>query len=79
MPRNIDKMKKEGERIIEADFRYALYMSELQELFAIYRNAETPPTGIYRAITAAYLVGLASGCRYGTKKERKKQLQSTAG
>lgn len=79
MFRNIAKMQKEGRRIIKADYRYDLYMPDIKSLWDIYEHAETPPTGIYRAIIAAYHVGLASGCRYVTRKEQRKQAQSTAG
>jgi len=78
MLRNIAKMKNEGAQIIAENDRYSLSISELAEIKDIYHLSAKHIDGVFDVITTAYLVGLASGCRYGTKKERKKYLPITA-
>lgn len=70
MLRNIAKMREEGEKITNDNHRYDLFVEEIDE---IYKSGD-----IFDIIFTAYLVGVASGCRYGTRKERKKHLQNAA-
>lgn len=70
MLHNIAKMREEGEKIINDNIRYDLMSGEMNEIYKI--------GDLFDVINTAYLVGLASGCRYGTRKERKKHLQNAA-
>lgn len=70
MLRNIAKMREEGKKITNDNRRYDLFVEEIDD---IYKSGD-----IYDIIFTAYLVGLASGCRYGTRKEHRKYLQNAA-
>lgn len=72
MNRNITKMRAEGKKIIADNERYDLGISEVKEIKRLYDEAVSHSEGIFEIISTAYLVGLASGCRYGTRKEQRK-------
>lgn len=76
MLRNIEKMKNEGEKILFDNVRYDLLMEEAAAIRDIYYKFNEHTDGLDEVIATAYAVGVASGCRYGTKKERKKHLQN---
>ena len=70
MDRNIAKMRKEGSHITSDNSGYDLTYNDLCTIYEM--------DDLFDIIRTAYLVGLASGCRYGTRKERKKHLQNAA-
>ena len=70
MLRNIAKMRKEGSRITTDNSGYDLTHDDIRTIYKM--------DDLFDIIYTAYLVGVASGCRYGTRKERKKHLQNAA-
>ena len=69
MKRNIIKTMEQGQKIIQKNERYDLYLSEIEELLKYSYQKEKNSVSLFRIASAAFLTGVAIGFRIRAKKQ----------